>query len=65
METFSISMKPLQTVYLVRTSKTAGQIRDDLLSRVDTNDKVLVVQVTTADWATYNLPNTAKWLEKY
>ena len=65
MEGFSDRMKPLQTVYLVQTSKSAKQVRDDLQNLVDANDKVLVIQASTTVWATYNLPNTAKWLEKH
>ncbi len=63
--TFTDSMKPLQTVYLVQTTKSAKQIRDDLMGKVDGNDKVLVIQVSTTVWATYNLPKTSKWLENH
>jgi hypothetical protein len=58
-------MKPLQTVYLIHTSKTAEAVRNDLKAIVDSNDKVLVISVSTKVWATYNLPNTATWLNKH
>ena len=65
MKGFSDHMKPLQTVYLVYTSKSAKQIRDDLRTLVDANDKIIVIQISTTTWATYNLPNTSKWLESH
>lgn len=65
MATFTDSMKPLQTVYLVKTSRTATEIGNALSSIVDSNDKVLVIAISTSDWATYNLPNTTKWLNTH
>jgi hypothetical protein len=65
MQNFSDRMKPLQTVYLVHTSESAGTIRDELKGLVDSNDKVLVVEVDTLSWGTFNLPNTAKWLKEH
>lgn len=65
MATYGDSIKPLQTVYLVRSSKTAGQIRDDLQKLVDGNDLVLVVGITTNSWATLRLPKTTEWLHSH
>jgi hypothetical protein len=44
--------KPLESLYLIETSKSAGQVRDDIHALIDRNDKLLVIQVThSADWA--------------
>lgn len=65
LEKYADRMKPLQTVYLIHTSKTAEAVLDDLTAIVDNNDKVLVIGVSTKVWGTYNLPNTATWLNKH
>lgn len=65
METFADRTKPLQTVYLVSTYKTAGSIRDEIKSLVDTNDKVLVIKIDASVWGTFNLPNTGTWLNSH
>jgi len=64
MATFADSMKPLQTVYLVSTSKTAATIRTELKTHIDENDKILVVQ-HSGGWATSNLPKTTVWLQNH
>lgn len=66
MKKFSDQVKPLQTVYLVYTNMQASEIRDNLKSLVDVNDKVIVVKLNTSNWATYNLPvTTTSWLHKH
>lgn len=56
-------IKPLRSVYLLKTSKTAGDILDRMEDLVDRNDKVLVMDITDSDWGTYNLPKTSSWLK--
>jgi len=65
LESFSDRVKPLQSVYLIRTAKTAVQVRDELIAKVDSNDKILVIRIDTSMWGTFNLPNTAKWLKTH
>ena len=43
--------KPLQSVWLVETATKAAQIRDDIRSITDSNDRVMVIAVS-APWAT-------------
>jgi hypothetical protein len=50
-ESFGAYANPLQSLWLVRTSKTPSQVRDELRSKVDTNDEVLVFDVTGDPWA--------------
>jgi enoyl reductase-like protein len=65
MEKYTDRMKPLQTVYLIQSARSAEDILNDLQKLVDSNDKVLVININTKVWATYNLPNTAKWLNNH
>jgi hypothetical protein len=56
--------KPLYSVWLVKSSKTASQIRDDLTRYVDSNDKLLVMNVTGTSWASLRLPDAvATWMK--
>src|SRR4051812_6560904 len=55
--------KGLESLWFVRTSKSAATVRDELLRIVDANDKVLTLNVTGDDWATYGLPaDVNDWL---
>ena len=38
--------KPVQSLYLVKANKTAESLRNELNAYLDTNDKVIVVDVT-------------------
>ena len=56
--------KPLKSSFFVRTSFTAAQLRDGVMSRIDSNDSVVVVDVTSDNWAAFNIPDdVAKWLQ--
>ena len=50
-KTFSWA-KPLYSVWLIRTTKSVDKIRDEIKAETDNNDKTLVIDVTSADWAT-------------
>lgn len=43
--------RPLQSLWLIRTDKSASQVRDELKRYVDSNDKVLTFDVTGDAWA--------------
>lgn len=64
-DTFSDWMKPLQSQwFVVSQNKNAGQINSELESLTDSNDKILVLEVTNDDWATYHLGNEKNnWLK--
>jgi hypothetical protein len=61
---------PLKSTWLVKTSKSAAQVCDDLLAIIDANDKLLVTDVTgdpmawyglsdeVSDWITNNVPTS-------
>lgn len=56
--------KPLQSVWLVKTTLSSAQIRDELRKVIDANDKLLVIEVTN-NWAAYNLPKeVTDWMQQ-
>lgn len=49
--------KPLKSLYFVVSWKTISSIRDELANITDNNDKVVVLDVSWDNWATYNISN--------
>lgn len=47
--------KPVKSSFFVKTSLTAGGLRDGIKPYIDSNDDVVVVIVTSQDWATFGL----------
>ncbi|MFE2773845.1 hypothetical protein [Microbacterium resistens] len=55
MLTYTPRMKPLESVWIVGSNKTAGEVRDDVKKHVDPNDMVLVIEVRDLSWGTSNI----------
>ena len=57
--------KPLQSVWFVTSStQTCESINDGLKELTDSNDKILVMDVTDDDWATCRLSKkVAEWMQ--
>jgi len=56
--------KPLKSSFFVKTTLTAGQLRDEIKKYIDANDDVVVVGVGGKGWATYGLSDELnKWLK--
>lgn len=55
---------PLESVWIVETSLSAGQIRDHLTSHIDKNDKLIVLRLgKEAAW--YGLSDeTSNWIRR-
>jgi hypothetical protein len=54
----------LESVWIIGNSGPAASIRDSLQRHIDSNDKLIVVELGK-DWASYNLGHDiAKWLER-
>lgn len=63
-KSYSTWAKPLQSVWLVKTTKTASQVRDEIKTKIDSNDKVLVVDITKTGWASFNISkDVAEWMK--
>jgi hypothetical protein len=57
--------KPLYSMWLVKTDKTCTQVRDEINSQIDTNDKTLVMDVTGVGWASMRLDTAVtEWMKK-
>lgn len=57
--------KPLKSSFFVKTSLTAGQLRDGIKDNIDANDDVVVVTATGQSWATYGIPSdVTEWLKE-
>lgn len=50
-----------QSVWFVRWSQGAVELRDKLRQHIDTNDMLFVAQF--GDWATINMRDAANWLK--
>lgn len=56
--------KPLESVWLVKTTLSSVQIRDELVKVIDANDKIMIIEVTN-NWATFNLPKeVTDWMQQ-
>ncbi|MFZ1321423.1 MAG: hypothetical protein WAT71_07690 [Ignavibacteria bacterium] len=47
--------KPLYSVFLVVTNKSEVNVVDELIELTDNNDRILVINITSNDWATAGL----------
>lgn len=57
--------KPLKSSFFVKTSLTAGQLRDGIKKHIDANDDIVVVKVTGESWATYGISSkVTEWMKK-
>lgn len=62
--TYGTRAKPLESVWLVKTSQSAGEVRDALKQHVDDNDKLLVVTLARG-WGTRRIPKVVTdWMRK-
>jgi len=56
--------KPLESVWLIRTTSTPAQVRDAARNHIDQNDRIFVVDMTNSAWASLNIPDeVAAWLK--
>jgi hypothetical protein len=56
--------KNMDSVWLLDTSATCKQIRDDLKALVDAGDKVFVSKLAVKTWASYNVGTMGSWLNE-
>ena len=62
LQSFPQSKHPLESVWVVKTDKKQDAIRDELKKIVDTNDKVLIVDITGCGSAWHNIP-AENWIK--
>lgn len=57
--------RPVRNSYLVKTSLNAGELRDGIQQHVDSNDAVLVIDISGGNWGSYNISKgVTDWLKK-
>ncbi len=57
--------KPIKSSFFVKTTLTAGELRDGIKKHIDTNDDIVVVTVTGQSWATYGIPSdVTDWMRE-
>jgi hypothetical protein len=56
--------RPLMSLWLVRTTKTPGMVRDEIGDYVDSNDEVLVLDVTDDNWASNFKDDHTGWMHQ-
>lgn len=64
LESYGNWAKPLESVWLIRTTLTAVQVRDAAKNNVDQNDKIFTVDITSKESAWNNLSNdVSQWIQ--
>jgi len=46
--------RPVKSVWIIKSDKDARQIRDEIKSNLDSNDRLIVVEMS-GNWGTYNV----------
>lgn len=65
LRSFDTRSKPLESLWVIKTTLTAAELRDGVATHVDSNDKVLVVK-SGSFGAWRNLgTSTSEWLKKH
>lgn len=62
-QSFDIWAKPLESLWLIKTTLTAQQIYNYLIKYIRPSDKLLIIHVDN-DWISINLSNEViKWMQ--
>jgi hypothetical protein len=64
-KSFGYWARPLASLWLVRTAKSASTVRDELNRLVDANDEVAIFDVTGDAWATNFSDAHVEWMYQY
>ena len=51
---YTLWARPVKSVWIIKSDKDAAQIRDEIKLALDSNDKLIVVEIS-GNWATYNI----------
>lgn len=63
-KSFSLWAKPEQSLWLVKSSLTVDVVRTNIRQRLDNNDKLVVIDVTNSNWATYGISSKVnEWMQ--
>lgn len=63
-KTYGSWAKPLESFWLIKTDLDIASVRDELKTKTASNDKIIVMDVTNVNWATYNISKeVTDWME--
>lgn len=63
LRTYGYRSRPLESVWLIKTSKTAVEVRNHIKTALDSNDKLLVTKLTgEAAWKNLS-DKTGAWIK--
>lgn len=64
-KSYSKWAKPLKSVWFIKTSRSVAEVRDDLNKQIDSNDGILVIDVTSAAWGTTGISKeVTDWMKE-
>lgn len=56
--------KLMKSTWLVRTNEDVSTVRTNLRQKMDTNDKLVVIDVSGSNWGTFNVSKTVtQWMQ--
>ncbi|OGG57658.1 hypothetical protein A2765_05975 [Candidatus Kaiserbacteria bacterium RIFCSPHIGHO2_01_FULL_56_24] len=62
-KTYENWAKPLQSVWIILTDQTAEEVRDGIKNHIDSNDKIMIIEVT-GNWATFGIKKeVTDWMQ--
>lgn len=58
--------RPLESVWIIKTDKTAKEVKTALRGVTDANDKLIVLKLEPGTWSTSNIAtSTTQWMHKH
>lgn len=56
--------RPCAFTWLIKTTSDVAEIRDGVRTRINPNDRVLVIEVASNNWGTFNVPKeVTDWMK--
>jgi hypothetical protein len=62
LSSFNAWTRVLDSMWLIRTSSSEQRVRDELMGFVDSNDRVVVLDVTEDSWAANFTSDSTNWM---
>ena len=57
--------KVMERVWMIKTTKTTAIVRDEIRGTIDGKGKVLVIDISSQGWGSYNLPKeVTTWMKE-
>ncbi len=57
--------KPLESLWLIKTDEEIGVVRDNLSKSISSGDKIIVIEITGMNWATFAISDdVTDWMQR-